>query len=342
MSALSHDVAAMLANFAAGDEAGFFAVAKDIATREQKAGHRNAAQEILEAIDAAREQRNNGGQRGQGAAADEESPEEEIVVDSDLTEFIQVSYPKSSLDELIIAPDLIERVRHLLEEHHHADELRDLGFTPAHRLLMEGPAGTGKTATANVIASELGLPLVTVWLDNLLSTYTTEDAVPSLREVFDRLARRRAVYLFDVFDTVSDYGSQGSSTVRWIFKAFLMFLDGLGKGSIAIAATNRREALDRSMFRHFDTVLSYSLPDETEAIKVLRAELGDRAPEAVLNEQDLYGQYLEGLSHAELTLAAQSAAKAAILRKEAAVTQDDLIYSLTNRGAHLLNSDGFD
>src|SRR5699024_11988353 len=74
---------------------------------------------------------------------------------------------------------------------------------------MRGPAGTGKTATAEVIASQMGIPLVTVYLDNLLNVYSAEEDVPSLREVFDRLARRRAVYLFDVFDTIGDDTSSG-------------------------------------------------------------------------------------------------------------------------------------
>ena len=102
-----------------------------------------------------------------------------------------------------------------------------------------------------MLSAELGIPLVTVYLDNLLNVYSAEEDVPSLREVFDRLARRRAVYLFDVFDTIGDDTITGMT--RRVFKAFLLFVDVLGKGSVAIAATNRRGVLDRSMFRHFDT-----------------------------------------------------------------------------------------
>ena len=329
MSGLSHDIAAMVANHAAGDEDGFYAVARDVAHRELTEGRRNAASEIREAIEAARDE-----------AVELQTVDDDdlgVDVDSDLAEFIQVSRPDSTFDELTISFELIERVRHLLDEHEHAALLRDFGFTPAHRLLMEGPAGTGKTATAEVVASEMGLPLVTVYLDNLLNVYSAEEDVPSLREVFDRLARRRAVYLFDVFDTIGDDTSSGM--IRRVFKAFLLFVDVLGKGSLAIAATNRRGVLDRSMFRHFDTVLNFSLPTPNEAMRIIRSELGDRAPEAVMNEVDIYEQYFEGLSQAELTIAAQSAAKAVVMRKEAIVTQDDLIYALTNRGAFLLDDE---
>ena len=329
MSGLSHDIAAMVANHAAGDEDGFYAVARDIAHRELIDGRRNAASEIRSAIEEAR-----------GESVESQTVEDDdlgVDVDSDLAEFIQVSRPEAKFEKLIISFELIERVRHILDEHAHAALLRDFGFTPAHRLLMEGPAGTGKTATAEVLAAEMGIPLVTVYLDNLLNVYSVEEDVPSLREVFDRLARRRAVYLFDVFDTIGDDTSSG--TIRRVFKAFLLFVDVLGKGSLAIAATNRRGVLDRSMFRHFDTVLNFSLPTPEEAMRIIRAELGDRAPEPMMNEVDIYEQYFEGLSQAELTIAAQSAAKATVMRNESVVDQDDLIYALTNRGAFLLNDE---
>ena len=329
MSGLSHDSAAMVANHAAGDEDGFYAVALDVAHRELSAGRRNAATEIRKAIEGAR-----------GEAVELQTVEEDdlgVDVDSDLAEFIKVARPDAKFDELTVSGDLIERVRQILEEHRHAALLRDFGFTPAHRLLMEGPAGTGKTATAEVMAAELGIPLVTVYLDNLLNVYSVEEDVPSLREVFDRLARRRAVYLFDVFDTIGDDTESGM--IRRVFKAFLLFVDVLSKGSIAIAATNRRGVLDRSMFRQFDSVLNFSLPNSVEAMQVIRSQLGDRAPKPVMNEVDIYEQYFEGLSQAELTIAARSAAKAAIMRNEAQVTQDDLIYALTNRGAFLLDDE---
>ncbi|HEX5494317.1 MAG TPA: ATP-binding protein [Mycobacteriales bacterium] len=75
----------------------------------------------------------------------------------------------------------------------------DHGFPPAHRLLLEGPPGTGKTMTASVLADELSLPLLTVRLESLLSKFLGETA-GKLRTVFNAVAEQRAVYLFDEFD----------------------------------------------------------------------------------------------------------------------------------------------
>ncbi|AXR74739.1 MULTISPECIES: AAA family ATPase [Auritidibacter] len=328
MSGLSHDISALVANHAAGDDESFYAVARDVATRELRDGRRNSAQEIHNAVNAA---------TGEKASEDEDLDAEytDALVDSDLTEYIEVTRPKGHLDDLIISDDLIERLRQLIAEHRSEEELKEAGLYPAYRVLLEGPAGTGKTATAKILASELGLPLVTVWLDSLLAAYSEDEDVRSLRGVFKKLTQRNAIFLFDMFGVVAI--EHRDARDRGVFRAFMMFLDEIQPGSIALAATNRREALERYMFRHFDVVLNFSLPDPRVAVQVMRNELGNLAPDVTVNEADVYGQYMPGLSHAELVLAAQDAAKAAVLRGATQVTQDDLIFALTNRGAHMLN-----
>ncbi|MGV7942591.1 AAA family ATPase, partial [Mycobacterium kansasii] len=84
-------------------------------------------------------------------------------------------------------------IKQILGEQRQRKNLLDHGFSPAHRLLLEGPPGTGKTMTASVIATELGLPLYTVRLDGLLSKFMGETA-SKLRLVFDVVADERAVY----------------------------------------------------------------------------------------------------------------------------------------------------
>ena len=49
--------------------------------------------------------------------------------------------------------------------------LMERRLRPIHRLLLEGPPGTGKTMTAAVIAHDLDLPLLTIRLDALISKY---------------------------------------------------------------------------------------------------------------------------------------------------------------------------
>src|SRR5699024_6895468 len=125
MSGLSHDIAALVANHAAGDEDGFYAVARDIAHRELIDGRRNAASAIRSAIEEAR-----------GESVESQTVEDDdlgVELDSGLAAFMQGSRPEARFEELIISFGLIDRVRHRLAEHAHAALLRDFGFPPAHR-----------------------------------------------------------------------------------------------------------------------------------------------------------------------------------------------------------------
>lgn len=196
-----------------------------------------------------------------------------------------------------------------------------------HRLLLEGPPGTGKTMTAAVLAHELSLPLLTVRLDSLLSKFMGETA-SKLRTVFEAAATQRAVYLFDALG-----GQRGGNDVgeaRRIVNSFLIFLEQVSAESIVVAATNHRSILDHALFRRFDSVIKYTLPDAEHAVEVMKARLG------LLGRGIRWAQirpHTGELSHAELVKAAESAAKQVILRGEERVAAKDVITALDARRA---------
>jgi len=197
-----------------------------------------------------------------------------------------------------------------------------------HRLLLEGPPGTGKTMTASVIASELSLPMYTVRLDSLLSKFMGETA-SKLRIVFEQVAIQRAVYLFDEFDALGgDRSGNDVGEARRILNSFLVLLDAASAESIVIAATNHRTILDRALFRRFDAVLTYTLPSSAQAQSVIRKRLGSLVKGVSLSQ---LGALTEGLSHADVVKAAESAAKAALMRGDAVGTRSDLELALTAR-----------
>ncbi|OIQ77986.1 ATP-dependent zinc metalloprotease FtsH [mine drainage metagenome] len=182
--------------------------------------------------------------------------------------------------------------------------------------------------TAAVLAHELSLPLLTIRLDSLMSKFLGETA-SKLRVVFDAVADQRGVYLFDEFDALGGHRSGNDvGEARRILNSFLLFLDNSSPESLVIAATNHRSILDRALFRRFDAVFTYDLPDSKHAAAVMRARLG-----ALAKGVKWAGvtKYAEGLSHADLVKAAEAAAKNVLMRGESLVAVEDLIGALQAR-----------
>lgn len=318
MASQGSHVTALVRTHASGDEEAFYAVALQAAAREARQGHHHLAADIKKAVESSRESR-----RTQLAKVTR-LPRSQ----NDVTDLIEVSYPQVSLRDLVIAPDLAAQVVQVIQEQRQRAVLAEHGFTPMHRLLLEGPPGTGKTMTASVISSELSLPMCTVRLDGLLSKFMGETA-SKLRTIFETVASQRAVYLFDEFDALGgDRGGNDVGEARRILNTFLMFLEDAGSDSIVIAATNHRSILDRALFRRFDAVLTYSLPDAQQAQLVIRKRLG-----SLVKGVRLGGlvSFTEGLSHADLVKAAESAAKSALMRGDTAVTRKDIETALSAR-----------
>jgi SpoVK/Ycf46/Vps4 family AAA+-type ATPase len=316
MAGLGEHITAMVRSHAAGDDAAFYSVALQVAAREARSGHHVLADDIKKTVDTYRK------------ATPRDNVTRLAQPRGDLAELVEVTHPDLSIRELIVPAELHDQIKHILAEQRQRQTLLDQGFAPTHRLLLEGPPGTGKTMTASVIASELSLPMFTIRLDSLLSKYMGETAA-KLRTVFEAVAERRGVYLFDEFDALgADRSGNDVGEARRILNSFLVFLEQASAESIVVAATNHRSILDRALFRRFDAVLIYHLPDARQATSVIKARLGSLASGQSLVR---LAEHSHGLSHADLVKAAESAAKAALMRGQASVARDDLIAALNAR-----------
>lgn len=318
MAGSGDHIKALVRSHASGDDAEFYAVAAQIAASEARRGHTRVATDLKRTIDAARRE----------PVARAVTPIAQPR--GDLAELVTASFPSVGIRDLVGPPDLLAQVHQILVEQRQRARLLERGFAPIHRLLLEGPPGTGKTMTAAVIAHELSLPLLTVRLDSLMSKFLGETA-SKLRVLFDAAAEQRAVFLFDEFDALGgDRAGNDVGEARRILNSFLVFLEQASADSIIIAATNHPAILDRALFRRFDAVIHYDLPDPKAAAAILRSRLGPLAKGIRLPSM---GKHAAGLSHAELVKAAEAAGKQALMRGDEHVTTDDLIAALAARRA---------
>lgn len=316
MAASGEHVKALVRSHAAGDDAAFYAVALQVAAQEARRGHNQLANDLKHVIDHSR------------SAPVAHKVTAIAQPRGDLADLVAAAFPNVGLADLIGPDTLLRQIEQVVAEQRQRHTLLEHGYSPTHRLLLEGPPGTGKTMTASVLAHELSLPLLTVRLDSLLSKFLGETA-SKLRTLFDAAADQRAVYLFDEFDALgSDRAGNDVGEARRILNSFLVFLEDAAPESVIVAATNHRSSLDRALFRRFDIVLTYELPTVEDALSILKRRLGSLSKGirwASLNSE------VDGLSHADLVKAAEAAAKQALMSDLRQVDTKSLARALAAR-----------
>lgn len=316
MTASADHIKALVKSHSSGDDEGFYAVALQVAAKAARQGHHRLAGDLKELVDAARRQSIG------NVVTPIAQPRGEIA------DLVTASFPDVGLRDLVVSDGVRAQLDQVLAEQRQRHALMEQGFHPVHRLLLEGPPGTGKTMTAAVLAHELDLPLMTIRLDSVLSKYLGETG-SKLRLLFDAVASQRAVYLFDEFDALGgDRAGNDVGEARRILNSFLVFLEQASPESVLIAATNHRAILDRALFRRFDVVISYRQPTPDEAIAVLKARLG---PMSKGIRWPSVRPSVEDMSHAELVKAAESAAKRTLLAGADRVATGTLVETLSER-----------
>jgi SpoVK/Ycf46/Vps4 family AAA+-type ATPase len=322
--ATADQVKALIRSHAEGDETRFYSIALQVAAQAARSGHTRFAQELRQLVEDAKVK----AKEALGVARFRPVPV--VQPRGELAGLLTVGYPKVRKADLFVDEAVRQRIDRVLLEQSQSERLKEHGFAPQRKLILIGPAGTGKTLTAAVLAGELGLPLFTIQLDGLITKFMGETAA-KLRLVFDAIQQTRAVYLFDEFDALG--GERASKNdvgeIRRVLNSFLQFLEQDESDSLVVGATNYPQLLDRALFRRFDTVIEYVLPSVPIAEHVMRARLALLDTSKV--EWASATHAAEGLSHAEIARACEHAAKNAILEHTTLIQTATLIAALSDR-----------
>jgi len=226
---------------------------------------------------------------------------------------LQIKESVRRLEDVVLSDENTSLLNELLQEHHRAEALRSYGLYPADRLLFCGPPGCGKTLTAEVLASELGLPLAIVRIDSVVSSFLGETAA-NLRQVFDFIATVPMVVLFDEFDALAkeraDTAEHGE--LKRVVNAFLQMLDAYEGKSLLVAATNHERILDAAIWRRFDEVLVFENPNLEQMRRLLTIKLRGLRREFDIEDPRISGLF-KGMSHADVERVLRRAAKDMVL-----------------------------
>ncbi|MBD2291150.1 ATP-binding protein [Microcystis wesenbergii FACHB-1317] len=321
MSTARH-ILALLKSHLEGEEQQFYSAALQMAAHEARQGHGKLAQEIRELIDQAK--------ASKSVIEKKSDPIPLVQPKGDLANLVSVRYPDTRLSDMILTSDLEFRLKRVLTEQRQGKRLREHNLTPRRKLLLVGPPGSGKTMTAEALAGELKLPLFTTLYDSLMGKYMGETA-SRLKVIFEAMTITKGVYFFDEFDAIGTqrHNSNDVGEIRRILNSFLMFLEQEQGDSLILAATNHPQLLDKALFRRFDDVIEYQLPDaaiirELIESRLISFEIDWKDWSNILNQAN-------GLAQAEIVRATDDAAKQAVLSNSQKVSEDSLISAIMER-----------
>jgi len=256
---------------------------------------------------------------------------------------LQFKEPSRRIEDVVLSDENSSLIEEVLEEHHRQEVLKSHGLFPADRLLFCGPPGCGKTLTAEVLASELGLPLAIVRIDSVISSYLGETA-SNLRQVLDFVGANPMVALFDEFDALAkeraDTADHGE--LKRVVNAFLQLLDGYSGKSILVAATNHEGILDAAVWRRFDEVLVFEQPNLAQLQRLIACKLRGLRREFEIDNSNGITNLFKGMTHADVERVLRRAAKEMVLSgKEflnerhirSAIRREDVRHTRMKRGS---------
>lgn len=206
------------------------------------------------------------------------------------------------------------------------ERAKKLGLRLPRGLLFFGFPGVGKTWFAKAMAKEIGLPLLILRGEKIVSKWYGETTKLIAKAI--RTAEDIAPCLLFI-DEIDRFGRRGGLTeheeTRRAFSVLLEWLGDPSRKTIVIGTTNRPEDLDEAFRRtgRFDYLLPFLLPDYEARLEILKVHttVVNRVPTNV----DLaeIARRTENWTGAELEELIQRSARSAFVQGRDTVTAED-------------------
>ncbi len=309
---------ALFRAFGEGQNEAFLKIAEGIVSEELAANHHALATELRKVLHRAKnETRERRGMELLPLPKDRRNGEQ-------LVRYVD---PTVAQSQIILNQSCRKKIARILEEHQQRRTLAEFGYGPKRKLLFWGPPGCGKTFAANFVAHELGIPLGIIRLNAIISSFLGDTAA-HIQRVFDVADSRRMVLLLDEIDAIAkdrdDRNDVGE--LKRIVNSLLQAMDGFASTeSILIAASNHQYLLDPAIWRRFDEIVHFPLPQVAEREEYLKVLLNGVSFTGSFRQ---VAQSFSNLSYADINKVVVEALKSMILRGETVLAPTDVAEQL--------------
>ncbi|WP_165420465.1 AAA family ATPase [Edaphobacter modestus] len=236
-------------------------------------------------------------------------------------------------DTLVVSDDTKSRLQTTCALLRDAEGWAKRGVTLPSAILLEGPAGTGKTQCARTIANEGGLGFVKATLADLKGQFLGH-AAANVRDLFEKArAVSPSILFIDEIDIVTPRRDGAGSTdalTQEMVSQLLQEMNGIvaqRRQVFVLAATNHPEKIDLAILSRFTERIDVPLPILEDRMRLMKLMLDKAKSKTNASSDDLLmlGQISEGMSHRDLKNWFSLAQRRAVGR---AIADPDL-YNLT-------------
>ncbi len=179
-------------------------------------------------------------------------------------------------DDIVLPPDQFNMLHEICEQVKHRSLVYEkwgfdskMALGKGLNIVFAGPSGTGKTMSAEIIATELKMDLYKIDLSNMVSKYIGETE-KNLEKIFNEAGESNAILFFDEADSlfgkrseVKDAHDRYANIETGYLLQKMEEYDG-----IVILATNLRKNLDDAFIRRLHFMLEYPFPEEEDRYQI--------------------------------------------------------------------------
>lgn len=210
----------------------------------------------------------------------------------------------------VLPSETARQLESLIEERARLRDLAKAGLEPTRTVLFTGPPGVGKTMAARYMASALILPLITIDLAAVVSSFLGRTG-QNLRQALEYARSFPCVLLLDEFDALAKRRDDPTDVgeLKRIVNVLLLELEQWPATGLLVAATNHPDLLDRAIWRRFERVIVFPMPTvgaRTTIVAHLLHSLGQDLPQERL---DRFVRLSEQASGSELERLVRAAAR---------------------------------